>query len=336
MEFFILLFVVIVGGYCVHRGLIMYLRSQEDRRFDGQRGRLKYGSPAITGISLGVLFTAFCSYTIIQTNQVGVGRSFGATYKSAYMPGIRLKAPWTVVTKHEVLRQEFPVSGVVTSRDSNPVTLDVGFAVALNPQLAWRVEEAIGVNYFNTLVTPAGSTAVRAALSRFGWVEATTTGREVLTQAIEEEFRKVLNQQMVSARLTPIEAENALTVFPVQLRQALPDGKVLNAIAEKSASEQDKARQSILTDIAKIEAERREEEGKGVSNLFKALPEGFSPEQIATVLSALATKTRADAMLKAVESGKIDNLIINGDSQPGVATTLSNAHFTPTGATTSK
>jgi regulator of protease activity HflC (stomatin/prohibitin superfamily) len=335
MQFFTLLIVISAIGYFAHRGVLTYIRAQNNGRYDKQ-SQPSYSSPMTTGAALGLLFIAFSSYTIIQTNQVGVGRSFGATYESAYMPGINLKAPWTTVTKHEVLRQEFPFAGVVTSKDNNPLTLDVGFAISLNPTLAWRVEETLGTNYFNSLVVPAGSTAVRIGLSRFGWVFATTTGREELTLAIEEEFRKVLIQQMISANLTEIEAKTALTIFPVQLRQALPDGKVLNAIAEKSASEQDKERQSILTEIAQIEAERRQEEGKGVTNLFKELPDGFSPEQIATVLSALATKTRADAMLKAVESGKIDNLIINGDSQSGPSTALATPRAAIVATTPSK
>ena len=104
----------------------------------------------------------------------------------------------------------------------------------------------------------------------------------------------------------------------MQLRKVLPPNKVLNAVAEKIAAEEDLERQKTLTQIAEEEARRRQNEGRGVNNLFAELPQGFSPSQIREVLGAIADKTRAEAMMKAVETGQVQVMVMNG-AQPSLA-----------------
>lgn len=269
------------------------------------------------GVFVGALITAGFSVNIIANNEVGVGRSFGRTFESDYQPGMHFVAPWVQVGTLEGLRREFPYHGLVTSADSNPLEVQVGFATKLNPKLAYRIQQTIGEDYFTTLVVPAGSTAARKGIAQFPWVAATTSERTEVEQTIQHEFEKIIFEQLTSNGLTADEAKAALIISPVQLRQALPDQKVRNAVAEKSASLQDLDRQKTLTKIAEQEALRREAEGTGVTKLFNALPKGFSAEEIATVLAALATKTRADAMMKAVESNQVRDIIMNGDASAG-------------------
>jgi hypothetical protein len=176
---------------------------------------------------------------------------------------------------------------------------------------------------------PAGQTATRLGFAGFPWDAAATSERAAVEAAILKEFRNVVFQQFMAAGLTKEETEMAIIIAPVQLRESLPDLKVLNAVAEKTASLQDLERQSTLTEIAEKEAERRKQEGSGVKQLFEALPENFTASEIAEVLGALANKTRADAMLKAVESGQIDTVIMNGDTAGGVSNAVgkkSDAH----------
>jgi regulator of protease activity HflC (stomatin/prohibitin superfamily) len=284
---------------------------------------------ALIGVFVAAVVSLAFSYTQIENNKVGVGRSFGATYESAYGPGSHWTAPWVAVTSYEALRREFPVSGLFTTGDSNPLEVEVGFATKLNNALAWRVQQTLGEDYFTNLVQPAGSTAAREGISAYPWVALTTSERGKVQATIQKDFEDILHQQMVAAGMTQEEAEKAITVFPVQLRQALPDQKVRNAVAEKTASEQDLDRQKTLTKIAEQEALRREAEGTGVTKLFDALPKGFSSEEIATVLSALATKTRADAMMKAVESNQVRDIIMNGDVAPNPAISRSTVPAAP-------
>lgn len=277
------------------------------------------GAVGFLGVIAAVVVSLAYSYVQIDNSKVGVGRSFGATYESAYLPGSHWTAPWVEVTPYEALRREFPVQGIFTTGDSNPLEVEVGFATKLNNDLAWRVQQTLGEDYFSTLVQPAGSTAAREGISAYPWVALTTNERGKVQATIQKDFEDILHQQLIAAGMTAEEATKAFIVFPVQLRQALPDQKVRNAVAEKTASEQDLDRQKTLTKIAEQEALRREAEGTGVTKLFDALPKGFSAEEISTVLTALANKTRADAMMKAVESNQVRDIIMNGDVAPGAA-----------------
>ncbi|TRZ52490.1 hypothetical protein D4R99_02655, partial [bacterium] len=116
--------------------------------------------------------------------------------------------------------------------------------------------------------------------------------------------------------LPAADAEQVFNILPVMLSKVLPPDAVVISISNKAAALQDLERQKTLTSIAQEVANRRAQEGSGVSKLFAELPKDVKPEQIAIVLRALAEKTRSDAELKAVESGKISSMIISGGSNP--------------------
>ena len=90
----------------------------------------------------------------------------------------------------------------------------------------------------------------------------------------------------------------------------MPPAIVQNAISEKIASDQDLQRQHTLTAIAQEIAKRRINEGVGIRNLFSELPKNISPKDMSHLLSAMAEKEKADAVMKAVETGQAKNLFI--------------------------
>jgi len=207
----------------------------------------------------------------------------------------------------------------VTAISSNnlPLTIDVTYAFRLNPKFAWWIFRNIGDDdaYYTQLIQQTARNASRNAAAHFTDTEATTTKRDELARTMEEQFNELLVAECKKLGLSEQDAEHVFQVLPVQLRKVLPPKKVLNSIAEKAAAEQDLQRQSILTDIAAQEALRRENEGMGVSNLFSKLPKDFTAGQISQVLGALADKERADATLKAVETGSVSTLILSGGGQ---------------------
>lgn len=274
---------------------------------------------AVTGIAL---FLAF-SIIPVSTSKIAVGKSFGKTYASLYTPGVHLQAPWNTVERYFGVPLNFVYDGDVISGDKNPLWVSVGFTTKINERLAWRLQETLGTEFQDTLLVPAGQTAVRRGIAEFPWNVAATGDRNAVEQAIQREFTKIIVEQMLASGLTEREANTAFTVFPVQLRQSKPDPKVSNAVAEKTAAIVDLERQETLTEIAAQEALRRKNEGEGVKNLFTQLPEGFTAAEIADVLTALATKVRSDAMLKAVETGQVGTIIMNGDTagSPAVSVT---------------
>ena len=275
-----------------------------------------------SGLVFWIILTLFSSYVIVENGEVGVEKHFGRTVPSAYGPDLHFIAPWAKMTTYVALRREFPITGAVITADNNPLTVNVAFATILNPALAWRMQVTAGEQYFETLVKTAAQTAVRDGIAGFPWSKAATSDRGEVQLAIQKNFERIVIEQLEAAGMTKEEARNALSFSPVQLRAATPDAKVLNAVAERSAALEDLERQKTLTQIAEQEAKRRKNEGQGVTNLFNELPKGFTSAEIAEVLGALATKTRADAMLKAVENNHVTSIIFNGDVGSGVAAAI--------------
>lgn len=161
-----------------------------------------------------------------------------------------------------------------------------------------------------TLILPAARAAVRDVIAAFAWADAAGPRRGDVEIQMLENLRRSVISDLVEQGWSQEEAKRAIQFLPTQLREVLPDQKIQNAIAERLAAQENLARQLILTEIAKQEAERRAQEGTGVSKLFEQLPKGFKASEIRDVLLALAEKERADALTKAVESGKINFMVL--------------------------
>lgn len=281
----------------------------------------------LTGLGAGIA-------SLIQTvppGHVVVASLFGAVQQRVYGEGLHFVNPLYVFEQFSVRRTMFDFRGtgnqrgrageqiVAVSSDSTPLTVDVDFPLSLNAASGWQMYQRFGQQNViaHQLIIPAARAAVRDAVATFTWRDAATVSRDRLAQRIEERFRALVVQDLTAAGFSEQEAGSTFTIQPVQLRKILPPAKVLNAVAEKIAAEEDLERQKTLTKIAEEVARRRQNEGRGVSNLFSELPKGFQPSQIREVLAAIADKTRAEAMMKAVETGQVSVIVMNG-SQPAI------------------
>ena len=291
------------------------------------RARLLVGGGAFS--ILGVLGTVFWMSAIVDSGYVMFPVLFGSVQMEAKGEGFKFINPLADAIHMDMRRYVYEftttdkenggASIVAISADQNPLTVDVAFPFRLNQSMAWKVYQKIGDDrrYRQQLRSHARS-AIRDAIAMYPWIEATTTKRDAVAKTMQDLFRRNVVRDLISLGFTDEEANKTFTFLDVQLRKILPDKRILNAIAEKLAANQDLEKQKTLTAIAEEVANRRANEGLGVAKLFGQLPEGFAPEQIATVLQALATKTRADAMLKAVETEQVDTIIM-GEATPAVS-----------------
>lgn len=279
--------------------------------------------PVLTTIMFGVvsaIVTAIvCSFTVIGSGTVGVVRTFGVVHERALPEGFHFVSPITDVTHMSVRRGAVDLNEggdapqlAALSADQNPVTVSVSLPYTLNPTVAWKIYLRIGSleSAERSVLTPAAQAATRDVIARMPWTQSSITGRTQAEADIRDEFQRAVVRDLTRLGFSDAEAEAAFTFLPVMLRDVRPDQKVLNSIAEKVAAEQDLQRQQILTQIARQEAERRANEGVGVSRLFSQLPSGFTADQISAVLYAMADKQRADALMKAVESGRVQTMVL--------------------------
>ncbi len=275
-------------------------------------------------LTLALLLVFFVPLVIVQPGQVAIPIRFGAVLTQALPEGVHIVDPFSRFVRMTVRRQILEMSSggvpgrggaelVALSADQLPMHVDIGFPFALNADGAAKVFQRVGDDAsIQSLILPAARTAVRDAIARFGWEDAATHKREELAALIAQRFRALIEADLRGLGLTEAEAARAFLLPPAQLRRIVPPQSVQDAIAEKLRAQQDLQKQETLTQIARMEAERRASEGLGLTRLFEALPAGFTPDQIATILGAMANKTKADAMLHAAQAQGVQTIIMDG------------------------
>jgi regulator of protease activity HflC (stomatin/prohibitin superfamily) len=257
------------------------------------------------------------SVLFVSAGTVAVPTFFGKVEPETFQEGARWVNP-IYSFEHMATRQrsvELKAEyGVAITQDQTALNVDVGFNFSLQPGMAWKVYQRIGDDtaYYSKLMVPSAQSALRDAIAQFAWADAATDARDKLSTSMQRAFSGRLHDQLVSLGFSDADAKAAFEIMPVQLRQTLPPKQITDAVALRLAAVQDLERQRTLTQIAEQVAARREQEGIGVQKLFSALPKGFTAEQIAIVLHAMAAKERGDAMMKAAESEKVTALFMEG------------------------
>lgn len=287
---------------------------------------------AAGSFAMFMLCLIFNIWVSISVGHVGIAVWFNNVQKTTYEQGLHLPIN-PLMDFHEMSVQRQTVEFQAPSKDSKAANTDEIIALSkdnllltveatcpfmLNPAYAWWVYRNIGKDYINGLIKPAARSALRDALAQFSFVAAGTEQREDLQMKMTDFFAKAIFNDLTKLGLDPAEANKIFTIPTVQLRKVLPPEKVQNAISEKLAADQDLQRQHTLTEIAREQANRRKQEGRGIKELFTELPKDFRPNEMARLLEAMATKENADANMKAVESGKVNVLVLGGGAHPSI------------------
>lgn len=324
------------------------------RRALGKQGR-RVPKNVILGLPLLAVLAVFVAFSVmtVQVGTVKIVSVFGKVRERSYEPGVHLVVPGSRAVEMSVRRQVFELSGgslddppaaapaatpaaasaaavaaepqrtLALSADRIPLAIDINFSYILNPDLAWKVFANLGTTYQADLLAPAARAAVRSAAANFSWTEAVTSERVKLEEQIQSVFRQTVVESLASAGFTKQEAESAIILTPPQVRRMSPPRRLLTAVGETLAAQEDLKRQATLVEISAQEAQRRSNEGLGIQKLLAQLPKEFSPDQLKSLISAVADKQRADAMLKSVERDQVKVMVMGSGSaesgQPAVS-----------------
>jgi len=294
---------------------------------------------AIYGIA-GTILTLVCSVTIISPGETGVPIVFGSVdTETHYSEGLHFINPVASISRFDVKRRSIDFKGEsvleVISRDRVKLSVDATITYRINPEYTGLLRQRIGApgKIDAQLITPASRAAFRNAAAMFNWTDAAVESREEYAFAIEEAFRTALAADLAGNGVDSEIAGEVILIGNVQLREVDPPTKIAAAISERLAQQEHLDKQYILTNIAAEEANRRRNEGQGIRNLLDLAlgnaqydDEGnpipstieYSPEAVRIVLSAIADKTRADAMAAAVEAGNVNVMVMGGNTQPSV------------------
>lgn len=306
------------------------------RRALGKQGR-RVPRSVILGLPILAVSAVILGFSVIvvHVGTVKVVSVFGKIRERSYEPGVHFVVPGSSGVEMSVRRQVFELSGgslddppattpaaanepqrtLALSADRIPLAVDINFSYILHPDLAWKVFATLGATYQADLLAPAARAAVRSAASEFSWTEAVTSDRIKLEERIQSVFQQTVVESLASVGFSKKEAETAIILTPPQVRRMSPPRRLLTAVGETLAAQEDLKRQGTLVEIAAQEAQRRSNEGLGIQKLIQQLPRDFTPDQLKSLISALADKQRADAMLKAVERDQVKVMIMGGSGE---------------------
>lgn len=280
---------------------------------------LRYAAGAVLGS--GLALAIFWSVTVVAPGTVKVQILFGTVAEETLSEGLHIINPLVDLVAYDVRRQRVDVTAAQGQGSGAPAVgadgvrldrVDATMPFRLVPEMAGRVHQRMGPNYLFLMVAPVARSALRDAISQFPAESVATTNRDAVAARATELFASKLIAELAESGFSTQEAGGAFVVSPTQLRRVELPARILQANAEKRAAEIDLERQRTITLIAQEEAVRRGNEGQGVRNLIDSLglARSPSPEQIADLLRAMANKTTADALVRAVEDGDVNVMVI--------------------------
>ena len=283
----------------------------------------------ISVLASGLALAIFWSITVVAPGTVKVQVLFGTVQTQTLSEGLHIINPLIDLVTYDVRRQRVDVTAAQGSESGAPAVgadgvrldrVDATMPFRLQPEFAGRVHQRMGPNYLFLMVAPVARSALRDAISQFPAESVATTNRDAVAARATELFASKLIGELAESGFTEQESAGAFIVSPTQLRRVELPARILQANAEKRAAEIDLERQRTITLIAQEEAVRRGNEGQGVRNLIDSLglARSPSPEQIADLLRAMANKTTADALVRAVEDGDVNVMVIPHGTAPSL------------------
>lgn len=269
-----------------------------------QFNRPLYVAPAAL-FALAIIIASAVS--IVPTGKVGVVRVFGVVQQQTLEEGFNWVKPWAIVTKLEARGFQLVQSGeraleVVTLKGLR-FSIDLSVPFKLNPLAAAAIESRIRNGNWIEEVTSIARETIRRVVVGYGTFEGFAERRASmgayqgkgdfgleLSQAIAARIGEVFRDTYGIALADPIH------VGPVLIRDVNPPAAITAAAGDLEAVRVERQTEEARLEVEKVRLQRRELEGSGYNKLFAQLPQGLDPRTAAQYLSAIADKTRADAM----------------------------------------
>jgi regulator of protease activity HflC (stomatin/prohibitin superfamily) len=252
------------------------------------------------------------SFVVVKQESVAVETLFGRTLPGYAAPGIGWANPFSSYKRYVALRREEVVKAEVRSADGVPLEVEVALATKLNPETLAEVRRKASVDHYNDIVVPAGLTAVRDGFAAVGWEEAASGPSAAVGEAIGASFAATLRAQFASAGMSAEDAAAAIKSFPVQVRSVrIADGPTAAKQADRAyEAAEETRRNAFLERQAAAAAARRSTDGIGLADFLSKLPAGTSVADAARLVTAEASRIRAEAAARASETGKVGALTI--------------------------
>ena len=228
------------------------------KREEGHYPKLRVGRVIGTSIlALILVILILSSFTSVPAGFTGVPVTFGKVADYTLDSGFHVKAPWTEVIKMDNRIQKHTVTMSAFSRDiqETSVVYTVNYQISKND--AMTIYRTIGREYFDTVIAPNISEAVKTATAHYT-AEGLINNRDKLAAEIEEILTQLLaryNIEIVGTSIEDLDFTDAFT-NAVEAKQVAAQNKLRAETEQAQATMEEEAKAQRAIIVAKAEAEQ--------------------------------------------------------------------------------
>ncbi len=233
------------------------------------------GKQALSLLGLGVMVLA--CYVSVPTGHTGVVTTFGKVEDFTLEAGVHFKLPWQEVVKMDNRVQKSTLDMSCFSSDIQEVALTYTVNYQISKQDAMTIYKTIGTDYYNTVIAPCITEAVKIVTARYN-AEELISSRSDMAGEVEKVLEEKLLQYNIELVGTSIENMDFTDAFT-------------DAVEAKQVAEQNKLRaeteaeQKVLEANAAAEIRKVEADAEAYQTITRAEAEAKANREIAESLT---------------------------------------------------
>ncbi|MFN6037204.1 MAG: prohibitin family protein [Bacteroidota bacterium] len=255
---------------------------------------------AIKFISVALAIFIFTQCTIIRPGEVGVRQTLGKLSNKVNVQGIVWFNPFTSkVIKGSIQTTNLELAITLPSKEGLSVSAQISILYKIKQDMIPRLIRDFGLNY-EPIITNVFRSASAHVCSQHFAKDLHSGMRAEIEKSIKERMAETLSKEGIEI--------DAVLLKSIQL----PPG-LASSIEQKLQAEQDVMRMEFVLKQAKLEADRKIIEAKGVSDAQKILSEGLT-DQIIKIRSieAFSELSKSPSTKVIITDGKSPMLIDSG------------------------
>ncbi len=229
---------------------------------------------------LGVGIIVLACYVSVPTGHTGVVTTFGRVENFTLEAGVHFKLPWQEVVKMDNRVQKSTLDLSCFSSDIQEVSMTYTVNYQISKQDAMTIYKTIGTDYYNTVISPCITEAVKIVTARYN-AEELISSRSDMASEIETVLEAKLllyNIELVGTSIENMDFTDAFT----------------NAVEAKQVAEQNKLR-------AETEAEQKVIEANAAAEIKKVEADAAAYEIVtAAEAKAKANREIAESLTQAL------------------------------------
>ena len=270
------------------------------KREEGHYPKVRIGRViGVSIITIILIILLLSSFTSVPAGFTGVPVTFGKVADYTMDSGFHVKSPFTQVVKMDNRIQKHTVNMSAFSKDIQETTVVYTINYQISKNDAMTIYRTIGKGYFDTVIAPNISEAVKTATAHYT-AEGLINNRDKLAIEIEEILTGLLQKYNIEVVGTSIEDLDFTDAFTnaVEAKQVAAQNKLKAQTEQEQATmeEEARAKRAIITanaeaeqaiiaanadlEVVKIQAEASLYAGQREAEMNQRIAEALSPELI--------------------------------------------------------